>query len=292
MPENTDSKTAYVYQIVVDGVVRYIGKGSGERADVHFRHARRLLRLRAAGAVIKETTFYNRLAAAIERGATIEARIIAVGLADEAAFEAEKGHIAECPKGQLWNIKGGGDGFSSDECYRLWTVRDRDVHSATMKAALADVEVRKTISERTKAGLTPAVLMARRETQKLASARPDVRAAKSAAMKQNWADPAYRSNVLASVGSEAVRARMSASARRRIRTPEEIAKMQATMKVVCSTPEVRSRLSEQSRKSAADPATRARVSAGVKRKWEDPIWKARTLAKRRAKREVIETDDH
>ena len=104
------TNNAYVYAIVVDGVIRYIGKGSGGRARAHLRIVRSIARRRAAGEVIRTSHFYNRLTKAWLGGAEIEERILIDGLTHSAALEAEIATIAHYPTPQLWNLWPGGEG--------------------------------------------------------------------------------------------------------------------------------------------------------------------------------------
>jgi hypothetical protein len=105
-------KSAYVYAIVVDGVIRYIGKGHGNRTQFHFKMMRRIARRRAVGETVTTTHFYNRLTKAWLNGASIEVIKIAEGLTDAQAFEREIAEIAERPG--LWNKAPGGQGYSSE----------------------------------------------------------------------------------------------------------------------------------------------------------------------------------
>jgi hypothetical protein len=102
----------YVYEILVDGVVRYVGKGSGRRVRVHKSIARNINAVRAAGKRIRTSDFYNNLAKALRQGREIEHRIVEDGLTEAAAFRAEAARIASLGYGQLWNETPGGDGFS------------------------------------------------------------------------------------------------------------------------------------------------------------------------------------
>ena len=66
-------KQFYVYAIYVDGIVRYIGKGSNGRVHFHVIEARRINSRRARGANTDctATNFYRKLAEAMRHGATI-----------------------------------------------------------------------------------------------------------------------------------------------------------------------------------------------------------------------------
>src|SRR4249920_1262421 len=84
---------AFVYQIIVDGVVRYIGKGTGGRLANHMKKVRMIARRRAAGETITTTHFYNRLTKAWLAGSNIEFNVIADRLSDAEAFESERTEI-------------------------------------------------------------------------------------------------------------------------------------------------------------------------------------------------------
>ena len=98
----------YVYAIYVNGVVRYIGKGSNGRLHFHVIEARRINSRRALGAKTDRTTtnFYRKLAEAMRHGATITEEIMVDGLTDQEAYRVEKQKIEQLHKqncGQLWN---------------------------------------------------------------------------------------------------------------------------------------------------------------------------------------------
>ena len=72
---------AYVYALMVDGVVRYIGKGRNGRRFEHEKEARRINRKRAAGQKVNASLLYNKLAKAI-----CEGRVISNDMTDEQAY--------------------------------------------------------------------------------------------------------------------------------------------------------------------------------------------------------------
>ena len=101
-------KQFYVYAIYVDGVVRYIGKGSNGRVHFHVIEARRINSRRARGANTDctATNFYRKLAEAMRHGATITEEIMLDGLTNQEAYRIEKQKIEELHKqkrDQLWN---------------------------------------------------------------------------------------------------------------------------------------------------------------------------------------------
>ncbi len=106
--ETVTKKQFYVYAIYVDGVARYIGKGSNGRMNFHVIEARRINSRRTRGANTDRTAtkFYRKLAEAMRNGATITEEIMLNGLTNEGAYRIEKQKIEELHKqqrGQLWN---------------------------------------------------------------------------------------------------------------------------------------------------------------------------------------------
>jgi len=111
---------AYVYAILVDGVIRYIGKGTNDRIRKHFTEARSIIRRRGNGEIIKTSKFYNSLASAIVKGNVITSRILHSSITDNKAFELEKLEIAAVTKGQLWNLLSGGEGGDPKVSKEIW----------------------------------------------------------------------------------------------------------------------------------------------------------------------------
>lgn len=134
-------KNAYVYAIIVDGVTRYIGKGSNRRTREHFKIIRSIARRRAAGEVVQApSTFYEKLCAAYLAGCEIESNVLADGLTHEEAFRAEIAERDRYPAEQLWNA---GRCWDKPE-YRnrqraRWTdIRAREFHREQVKKAAQD----------------------------------------------------------------------------------------------------------------------------------------------------------
>jgi hypothetical protein len=106
--ETVTKKQFYVYAIYVDGVVRYIGKGSNGRVHFHVIEARRINSRRARGANTDRTAtkFYRKLAEAMRQGAIITEEIMLDGLTNQGAYRIEKQKVEELHKqkrDQLWN---------------------------------------------------------------------------------------------------------------------------------------------------------------------------------------------
>jgi len=107
-------KKFYVYAILVDGKIKYIGKGKGYRVRRHMVMVQRIIRRRAAGEVVRTTHFYNKLSKAWRSGSKIEERILHDGLSEKAALKLEIIEIAKRRK-RLWNIQAGGEHMNWDD---------------------------------------------------------------------------------------------------------------------------------------------------------------------------------
>jgi predicted ATP-dependent endonuclease of OLD family len=94
-----------VYAIKVDGVVRYIGKGKGNRVYSHMKEVRERL---TRDFKLKNVwpKFQRNLTEAVKDGAIIEEEFLVQGLAIEKAYWTELNTIYSIVKkspGQLWN---------------------------------------------------------------------------------------------------------------------------------------------------------------------------------------------
>ena len=99
-------RQCYVYEIRVDGVVRYIGKGCNDRIYSHLIEAKRTAS--RPGVKIRNLSphFRKMLVSAVRRGLKITEKIISSKLADAEAYKMEWQMIWDYHKrhaGQLWN---------------------------------------------------------------------------------------------------------------------------------------------------------------------------------------------
>lgn len=125
---------AYVYAILVDGAIRYIGKGSGKRLLEHMRIVRRIVRERAAGLVARvPMPLYERLVAAWLDGAQIEEIVIADGLSHHDAYRREQTEIRE-RSDQLWNSYRG-RGYGPRKA--AWAKKTKEERKAHVRSAIA-----------------------------------------------------------------------------------------------------------------------------------------------------------
>ena len=105
-PPRSETGSAYVYAILIDEVVRYIGKGRNGRMYAHLIEAKRSAARCGARTTQLSPRMHRRLVEAIRSGAVIKEEIIVGGLTDRQAYRLENRLIAEFHKfrtDQLWN---------------------------------------------------------------------------------------------------------------------------------------------------------------------------------------------
>ena len=99
-------RRCYVYEIRVNGVIRYIGKGCSDRIYSHLREARRTASRSEVKIRNLSPHFRKMLVSAVRRGANISEKIICFNLTDAEAYAMEWRLIWDYHKrhaGQLWN---------------------------------------------------------------------------------------------------------------------------------------------------------------------------------------------
>jgi hypothetical protein len=194
--------SAYVYAIVVDGAVRYIGKGQGDRVSQHVRKAKRLNRRRLNGEKVHSSILYNRLAKRLREGAIIATAILESGLSECQGLEREKTVISSFPKEQLWNRNEGGPGPTSETAKTIWqdpkvrtnrlaACRRRD-NSAAIEANKNPEKIARQIATIRQTWKNPEANQRKIEAMTKTWKSPEYRDKISAARKAKWADPAYK----------------------------------------------------------------------------------------------------
>lgn len=186
------SRGSYVYEIVVDGVVRYIGKGTGDRVVRHFKKAQQCMRARRAGERIRITRFYDLLSDALNRGLVVGYNIVASDLTSEAALEREISEIASVPSSQLWNVLPGGLGVTS-ECMKhrwadpAWRRKITDNRN--------DPQYRARVSQRMRAAWKDPEIRVAMIGAKRRSNTVEVRRRASEKQKSVWAETDFRKRI-------------------------------------------------------------------------------------------------
>jgi hypothetical protein len=97
---------SYIYAIIVDGVVRYIGKGRNGRMHTHLIEAKCTSARCPAETAHLYPRKHRKLVEAVRAGSQIIETVIASGLTDRAAYQLESRMIGEFHKfraGRLWN---------------------------------------------------------------------------------------------------------------------------------------------------------------------------------------------
>ena len=185
----------YVYGIIVDGVLRYVGKGHNGRCFYHVYFAKRVNQRRDSGEKIRTTLFYNKLAKAIRSGSSVKSSIIVFCNSHEHAFEEEARIIYKVGIGQLWNCLSGGEGTSPED----WTNERRNAHSKLIIQLYKDrpdIIERMRISARNKPKDTPETKEHRRISQTERWAAPGAVGMQSARMKKMYeTDPTIKRKI-------------------------------------------------------------------------------------------------
>jgi len=99
-------RSAYVYEIVVDNVPRYIGKGRNDRLFSHVKAAKCTANRCGESTDHLGPRVHRKLVEAVRAGSLIRENILISGLTDRAAYRLESWLIGTFHKnqaGQLWN---------------------------------------------------------------------------------------------------------------------------------------------------------------------------------------------
>lgn len=248
----------YVYKIVVDGIVRYIGKGSGSRAWEHLRLCRKIMRERSEGAKVRTTRFYNRLIFAIQSDVPIRVDIANASMTEADALSVEAEQIAAAPVGQLWNTLPGGIGFTSEFIKSLWDDPEYRAANGRRSASLWQEPAFRAnqIAKRN----APSQRQHMSEVLTDALAAPAVKAKMRAAKKEGWRSPEYRK-------------RRQDSLRKTWADPDVIAKQSASQRKRFEDISQRRAASERASIRMSDPEQRKTISDRLKALWSDPEYR-------------------
>lgn len=251
----TQENTAYVYAFMVDGVIRYIGKGRDRRMHAHMTIVRHILNGRRHR---KEQVVHRRMAAAIKESADVQWAVIKSRLSDAEAFALEIDTIASIHKDDLWNVCEGGRGCSSADALERWS---RPEYRAKQAEKRADPEVRRHKSESGRITQNiPEVRERVKAAQRAAFATPESKARLIARTKKFWATPGYREAVVAGRKAQwTPETRASASAKHKaLWTDEKRAERSAKYKAMWADPERLALI--LSRRAATMASNRANVN--------------------------------
>jgi LEM-3-like GIY-YIG domain len=99
-------RQCYVYEIRIDGVVRYVGKGRNGRIYSHLIDAKRTASRSDVKISNLSPHFRKMLVSAVRRGSNIVEKMVASNITDGEAYTMERQMIGNYHKrhaGQLWN---------------------------------------------------------------------------------------------------------------------------------------------------------------------------------------------
>ncbi|MFZ2252618.1 MAG: hypothetical protein WAW13_00420 [Minisyncoccia bacterium] len=279
----------YIYELLVDGIVRYVGMGSGDRIRAHWRAAVRINKRLSSGRDPQGLRVHLNLASALRAGSVLDHRFVAVGLTRDKARAMEVRQIASWPADQLWNEHPGGGGASPERMVELWADpewRDRQValltkvwtdpiFRAEMVEARSDPAIRAKISKSVSsrfARLDERMKQSQR-TASYYSENPQARQVQSEMARARWANPENHDRLSKAVTAHwndpAHRERQSEAAKKQWADP--VAR-ENLLQVAGEkwTPELREWRAQKTREQFADPAERERMREATKARWQDP----------------------
>lgn len=255
-------KLCYVYEYRMDGVVRYVGKGTGNRDQIHLAIAAQLNARRARGEMVRSLRWYNELAKALRAGRTIEIVHVADGLTDMEAFALEAKIItdhgrSDLGSGALYNAADGGQGFTSKDSQRMWSdlsFRKRQRQAVVEWHAKPDVKRRRAIAHKA-AMARPEVRARISETSKITKSDPEYRARASYHSKQLWLDVTLREQIRESM-------------RRALSSPEARRLKSEAAKLACARPETRARKSVAAKECNNRPEVKEKMRLALRAYWQ------------------------
>lgn len=282
----------YVYELIVDGIVRYIGMGRGTRVHVHSAIAARLNRQIARGKDVTGQRVHLLLAEATRNGSTIEHHFIRTGLTRDAARSIEIECIASAPSDQLWNVHPGGGGASPERMAELWSdpewkERQRDKlkaawndpeYRATMCELRADPLIRERISNAVRTRFADPEERKKQSIRTKATyvVRPDLAEHHASLIREKWAEnhERYSKSVAAHWSDPKQRQRQSEAAKRQWSDPIGRENLMRSAQENW-TPELRKWRSEKTREQFNDPVQRHRMSEAAKARNADTEYRKR-----------------
>lgn len=94
----SSARSAYVYAVLVDGVVRYVGRGRNGRMNTHLIEAKRSAARCAPDTSGLYPRMHRKLVEAVRAGSQVTESVIVSGLTDKAAYRLESWIIGEFHK--------------------------------------------------------------------------------------------------------------------------------------------------------------------------------------------------
>lgn len=236
----------YVYHIVVDGVVRYVGEGAKRRAWDHLNDAASIPVRLAAGQKVKATYVAKRLVGALNSGASVQIVIVKDGLTKDDAYRLEEIEISKfglelLGKGTLWNRISGGRRGASEAMKRKW----------------ADPKYREMVTRRVKE----------------AYESPELRKHLRTVARKKAADPEYlaaRNARLALGHEDAARKKANASIKEALNVPECRERRSLAQLSRWANDDARQAYGEKIRESWENPDVRSRRSQSIRDAWARP----------------------
>ena len=274
---------AYVYGIVVNDVIRYIGKGRGGRAWYHVKYARVLLRQPVK--LSRSSKFYRKLAAVIQDGAGIEIKIFKTDLSDSDAFALERKLINH--HRYLWN-----------------TLREQRHDSEWRQkhlAALSSPEIRMKMGAVSRAQWADPIIRRRRMAALAKIGRaPAHRAAISAGLLRYYQDPNNRAakaardaRVREVLNRPSWRAQRSKISQELAKDPVYRAKISAGVVAYCATSDARIKKSRATKRNWRRRSYRVAVIGAMRKTKCTPEFRARMSKKmREVRRAMRENNTH
>lgn len=179
------------------GIIRYVGKGTGNRANEHISLAKAINEGRRKD---RATYFTRWLAKCLREGKEFSIEVLQKDLTDEQAISLEIDLIATHKRkregGTLYNTTQGGDGFTREDAKFFHNQPEMKLKkSAAMKKAFANPETRERMRlAHEEANRRPHRRLQAQEKAIVEWQRPERKAAAAQRAKELWADPIWSAN--------------------------------------------------------------------------------------------------